>query len=339
VIDTPVTDTSHVAEARRLAAAAAAGAGAAALAGPVALAATELATNLLKHGGGGRLLVDAHAGHVDLLALDRGAGMRSVPACLADGFSTAGSLGHGLGALQRLSRQLEVVSWPGGGTAVFACIAGPADAAHAPDAALHPHGEPAAVSVAKPGEPVCGDAWSAHVDAGGRTLFMVDGLGHGSEAALAANEAVRQFQRSRGAAPQEIVHAVHGALRPTRGGAVAVARIHWGSGSIEFAGLGNIAAAVVGAGAPPRRMVSHNGTAGHSARKIQAFHYPAGDGVVVLHSDGIGSRWTLDRYPGLAVAHPMLIAGVLYRDHARGRDDATVLACPVRAPGAHGGRP
>ena len=75
------------------------------------------------------------------------------------------------------------------------------------------------------------------------------------------------------------------------------------------------------------------GTAGHNARKIQTFEYPvsAGD-LLILHSDGLGTSWNLDRYPGLAVMHPRLIAGVLYRDFWRRRDDVTVIVARVEGP-------
>lgn len=72
-------------------------------------------------------------------------------------------------------------------------------------------------------------------------------------------------------------------------------------------------------------------------RRRQAFTYPwSPDAVVVLHSDGLRTRWRLDAYPGLARRHPSLIAGVLYRDFARRRDDVTVLvvaAAPPSGPG------
>ena len=75
-----------------------------------------------------------------------------------------------------------------------------------------------------------------------------------------------------------------------------------------------------------RSVVSHHGTAGGAARRIQEFTYPwKGGDILVLHSDGLGSHWTLAGYPGLAQRHPALIAGVLYRDHRRGRDDTTVV--------------
>jgi hypothetical protein len=44
-----------------------------------------------------------------------------------------------------------------------------------------------------------------------------------------------------------------------------------------------------------------------------------------LHSDGILARWRMDAYPGLMTAHPALLAGVIYRDFTRDRDDATVV--------------
>jgi hypothetical protein len=45
-----------------------------------------------------------------------------------------------------------------------------------------------------------------------------------------------------------------------------------------------------------------------------------------MHSDGLTTHWDVDRYPGLLHMHPSLIAGVLYRDFRRRRDDVTVLA-------------
>jgi hypothetical protein len=47
--------------------------------------------------------------------------------------------------------------------------------------------------------------------------------------------------------------------------------------------------------------------------------------VLVLFSDGLTSRWDFTAYPGLKQRMPLLIAGVLYRDLLRGRDDATVV--------------
>lgn len=325
MIEVEVADDSAVAEARRKASEVGSAVGFNELrAGQLAIVATELTTNLIKHAGKGTLLIGGGESHVDLLALDRGAGMADVQACLADGYSSAGTAGNGLGAVRRMTHALHVASWPGGGTAVFARLLR--------DGGQAPSDDVAAVDLAKAGELVSGDAWAMHRDAAGFTLFMVDGLGHGTEAALAANEAVRQFQRSREDAPADIVQAVHLAIRHTRGGAVAAARIDRAAATVVYAGLGNIAATLAAPAGQLRRMVSLNGTAGHNARKIHAFEYPCGEGLLIMHSDGISSSWTLGRYPGFARLHPMLLAGLLMRDHARGTDDATVVVARTQAP-------
>jgi hypothetical protein len=88
-----------------------------------------------------------------------------------------------------------------------------------------------------------------------------------------------------------------------------------------------------GAGTSGGSMVSHNGTVGAEMRKVQEFVYPWPKGAaVIMHSDGIATHWDLANYPGLASRRAPVIAGVLYRDHHRLRDDATVLV--VREGGA-----
>ena len=66
--------------------------------------------------------------------------------------------------------------------------------------------------------------------------------------------------------------------------------------------------------------------------RINEFSYPWAEGaVLVLHSDGLGGRWDLARYPGLSRHHPSLVAGVLFRDWSRRRDDVTVVAARAHA--------
>jgi hypothetical protein len=113
-------------------------------------------------------------------------------------------------------------------------------------------------------------------------------------------------------------------LRATRGAAIAIARLSKRQPTVTFGGIGNIAGAIVEP-QQTRRMVSMSGTAGHNARKIHTFDYQSSAGLVVMASDGLGTHWSFDRYPGLINAHPSLIAAVLYRDHSRRRDDVTVV--------------
>ena len=156
--------------------------------------------------------------------------------------------------------------------------------------------------------------------------MLVDGSGHGVEAARAAETAIRTFAQHADGSCEEIVERLHRALAPTRGAAVAVARIDATARVVRFVGVGNVSAVLVNEG-NTRHMISHNGTAGHVAPRIREFVYDwTVDPLVILHSDGLTSRWDLAAYPGLTVQHPSLVAGVLLRDHRRGRDDASVVA-------------
>jgi hypothetical protein len=95
----------------------------------------------------------------------------------------------------------------------------------------------------------------------------------------------------------------------------------------RFCGVGNISGVILSPDEGQRTsLVSHNGTLGHTIRKVQEFVYPwSPDSLLIMHSDGLATHWNLDRYPGLAVQHPSLISGILYRDFSRKRDDVTVL--------------
>ena len=322
----PVAESSQVGEARRQILTLAATVGLdAAQQGRLALVINELATNLVKHGGGGQIIARAPDGPpaVELLALDRGAGMSSVVECFRDGFSTAGSPGTGLGAVGRLSARVDVYSTRPGGTAIVALVGGEPTAGRL---------EVGAVSVAKAGEVVCGDAWAVAAEQELPAVMVVDGLGHGLGAADAAHRAVRTFLAQSTLPPGAVIAAIHDALRGGRGAAVSVARIDGARGVMTYAGLGNVAG-VIAAGGQARHVVSSNGTAGHDAQRIKEFSYPWPAGaLLIMHSDGLGSRWQLDRYPGLRERHPALVAGVLYRDWSRGRDDVTVLAARLRRP-------
>jgi anti-sigma regulatory factor (Ser/Thr protein kinase) len=292
-------------------------------AGRVALVATEIATNLAKHGGGGELFVRglrrSTAFGIGFLALDRGAGIANPAEALRDGFSTSGTAGTGLGAIARAATRFDLFSMPRRGTAVAAEIWRAGELG--PDSPVSIGG----VVSPYPGETVPGDAWAAHESEDAAQITVADGLGHGEHAAQAAREATQAFRRHAGAAPAEILTRMHEALRATRGAAVAVADVDCRRGVVRFAGVGNISATIASAGGT-RNLVSHHGTAGGVVRRIQEFTYPwaAGD-LLVMASDGLTTHWDLDEYPGLAQRDPSLVAGVLYRDHRRDRDDATAV--------------
>ena len=340
-----VAEPSQVGEARRAAAALATQLNfSATRAGELAIILTELGNNLVRHGSGGQIMLrpvapaggsggglgeaPAAGSGVEVTATDRGPGINNVHAAMRDGYSTGGTPGTGLGAIQRLSGTFDLISQLGRGTVIVSRVW----PAAVPD---RPLVEVGAACVPIRGETVCGDAWCV-VEQGQRVVAIVaDGLGHGPAAADASRRAVTIFREAAAGAPRQIMEALHSALRATRGAAVAVADVNFAAGKLRFCGVGNISSSVVSREGLSRSLLSHNGTVGAESRRMVELEQPwAAGSLLILTSDGITSRWQLADYPGLQLKHPSLIAGVLYRDHLRGRDDATVLAVrDVRATG------
>jgi len=292
--------------------------------GRVAIVVTEATSNLVKHTPQGQLVARAFdrggVAVIELLALDQGPGIANVGESLRDGYSTAGSPGTGLGAIKRLSDVFDIYSATGKGAALVAQLWSRNPAGGSRPTPL----EIGAVCLPKPGEVARGDAWAVEWRGGHCVILVVDGLGHGPDAAAAAMAAVNALRTHPQLSPAALIEFAHGALRSTRGAALAVADLDL-AGDVRYAGIGNIAG-VVRAPGGARHMVSHAGIVGHEARKFQEFVYPwSQDSLLVMHSDGLATQWNLDQYPSLAGRHPSLIAGVLYRDFTRGRDDVAVV--------------
>lgn len=322
-----VEDSSQVGEARRLAMRVAADAGFdERLRSDIGIVATEAATNVVRHARRGEVLISEVDGPrglgLELVCVDHGPGMMDVEACMRDGYSSAGTLGGGIGAMRRLADDFSIYSAPGVGTAVVCRFwSGETRAAPGGDVLW------AGLAVPMRGEAACGDAWTVVSGAFGTALLVVDGLGHGTSAAAAATEAVRIFRAQTSFQPEPTLALLHAGLRSTRGAAGAVALIDGRRREIRYAGVGNISATIL-TGEGARSLVSHNGTLGLQVRKAQEFIYPWSPGaLLVAHSDGVSARWKLEQYPGLFRQDPALVAAMLYRDHARPRDDASVVVC------------
>jgi anti-sigma regulatory factor (Ser/Thr protein kinase) len=297
--------------------------------GQLGIIVTEAARNIAAHAGQGEIILspwtyDGTAG-IDLLALDKGQGIENISAAMQDGYSTAGTPGNGLGAISRLAGTFQVYSWSGNGTAIFARVL---RTAHDTESESHSY-DMSTISIPISGETVCGDAWSVERSPGRSLYIVADGLGHGPSAAEAAGEAVRIFHLVSQFQPDRILSEIHGALAKTRGAAVAIAEILHQEQVLRYAGAGNIVG-VICSGGKTRSLVSMNGTVGHTVGKIQQFSYPwHPESALIMHSDGLSTRWNVEQYPGLASRHPALLAGVLFRDFCRKRDDATILVSRI----------
>ena len=293
--------------------------------GRAAIVITEAATNAVRHAGGGEIFLGTagtcNERGLQIVAMDRGPGIPDVDRSLRDGFSTAGTAGNGLGAIRRVASSFDLYSAPGAGTVLSATVFG---RGHAPPAF-------AAVLAPVRGEHRCGDAWAAWSAGELTSIFLADGLGHGDEAAAAAQRAVETFRRHAERSTREVLTSVHDALKATRGAAIAVAELDRRHGTLKYSGLGNISARLIAAGGGMHHLVSLPGIAGHAFRRLQEFVHPWPAGtLLVMHSDGINTHWPLPA--ALAARGPAVIAGAIYRDHQRGRDDAAVIVARSEAP-------
>lgn len=293
--------------------------------GRVGIIATELAGNLAKHAGKGDLILRAIAhpagGGLELMSLDNGPGM-NVPLCMEDGYSTAGSPGTGLGAINRLASSFDSYSLASTGTVIVARVMTPGIKPQVYDIG--------AVCLPIEGENYCGDAWATSEDDRGISFIVSDGLGHGIGAAEASEQALALFTRRPDLSPPLLLEAQHAALRSTRGAAVLVGRLDDGMSNLTCAGIGNVAGFIL-ANAKTRGLVSMNGIVGHQVHKIKSFDYACEpNDTIILHSDGLTNRWKLEEFPGLLSRSAGVIAGMIYKTYKRGKDDATVLV--VRRP-------
>lgn len=294
-------------------------------AGRVALVATELATNLLKHAHHGALhlrSIPAQSGHgIELVAVDRGPGFDATE-CLADGFSTGGTQGTGLGALRRQAQLFDLYSDSRGSVVLVHLYP------------RHVSALPVHFGVSQHSlhnDPACGDVWHLAIDGPRISALVIDGIGHGEDAERAGLAGAAAFAVQPFADPASSIQDMHQAMNGTRGGAAAIALHDATAGNLRFAGIGNIGACLLTL-EKSRGLASHPGIVGSQFRKTQVFDYPVEDSqLLIMYSDGLQSRWNLRDYPGLAHRHPAVIATLLHRDFCRGRDDVTVMVLALEA--------
>jgi anti-sigma regulatory factor (Ser/Thr protein kinase) len=322
----PLEEPTQAGQARRVAQQAAVDAGFNETdSGRVGLVATELATNVLKHAKAGAIHVAVVPGDgtlgVEVVAVDRGPGF-NLAECLADGFSTGGTRGEGLGAVSRQADVMDMYADARGSVVL---------------ARLYPKGfgkadiRFGATQQRMEGEPVCGDGWAMALRDASASFLVVDGLGHGLSAHDAAQAGTAAFAAHAFDEPVALMATLHAAMTGTRGGAAAVAQYDRALGSLRYAGIGNISGNLSTLDSS-RGLASHPGIVGVQARRAQPFDFPDTAGkLMVMYSDGLMSRWSLRDYPGLASRHPAVVTALLHRDFNRGRDDVTILAVTLGA--------
>jgi phosphoserine phosphatase RsbX len=183
-----------------------------------------------------------------------------------------------------------------------------------------------------PGEELSGDAHVVQSFPDGVLVAVVDGLGHGSEAAEAASAATAILTEHADEPPVSLVKRCHEGLIGTRGVAMSVAVLSRGGPTMSWLGVGNVEASLFrssqGSRAVRDSLILRGGVVGYRLPPLQPSLVTVGPGdVLVVATDGIGS-YSLD---GMAVVEPATkIAKSILARCARETDDALVLVARCR---------
>ena len=300
----------------------------------VALAASELAANLVKHTQDGMLTLTPldENGRVGMQieSVDSGPGIGDVDEAMTDGFSTAGSLGYGLGTVNRMMDEFDIQTGRhGNGGTHITCRRWMPREGHggticplAFGAAARPH----------PGMELNGDAFVIKQWDESALVGVIDGLGHGQFAHRASRAATQYIDRHFDRPLGDIFRGVGHTCRATRGVVMALARFDWGQGKMGFASVGNIQVRVFGSRTPMSFVMRRGIVGGKALSPVVSDHPWAPDWVMVLHSDGLSTHWRWEELPHLADQPATGIARELLRALARDNDDATVVVVRDRTP-------
>jgi len=292
----------------------------------IALAVNELATNLLKHAGEGDIQLSSieSSGRVgiQIISEDNGPGILDVERAVADGYSTAGTLGAGLGAVNRLMDGLEFSAGPHAGLRVVCQRwVRPLSTGSFPRLLEFGAATRAYRLMPENGDTFVIRQWEDYALAG-----VIDGLGHGQFAQRAACTAREYVERHFDQPLENIFRGVGRDCRTTRGVVMALVRFELARQKVVVASVGNVEVRLMGSPTPfnPRL---RRGIVGLSSapNPVPTEHPWTPASLLILHSDGVQSRWPSDQFKEMARETPGVIARRLLDDYGRTEDDATVL--------------
>jgi len=175
------------------------------------------------------------------------------------------------------------------------------------------------------GQEVCGDAYFVKAFENKVLIAVVDGLGHGPDAAAAANTAVEYLKNNYQKSLTEIIKGCHKEMKGTRGAAIGIALIDLQNSVLRYTVVGNIEVSVKSR--TVIRPISINGILGYNLRQVreEEFSFNPGD-LIILHSDGISTKFDLNLYPPEFLGqHPQTIAERIAAEFGSGRDDLCIV--------------
>lgn len=291
----------------------------------------EIVSNLSKHASGGevfvKLIEENSIQGIEILAIDHGPGISDLKGMMLDGASTKNTLGHGLGAIKRLTDVFQIYTQKGWGTLLLCRIYNkdPKLAKSKQQIDIH------SLVVPKPGETACGDGFCAVQTKEHLKLLLGDGLGHGKEAAIAVNKAIEAFKQCDETSAVENLRFINQEVKKTRGLVATIAIFSFAEQQWKICGVGNIATKMYGA-STYKNHSPYNGIVGLNMPKTmndQAIPYDLSQ-IIIMCSDGIRSKWDTLKFPGITRQDLTLLNAAIFKDFARNTDDMSVASCKLK---------
>ena len=298
--------------------------------GEIDIIVAEIVSNFAKHAGGGELFVklveEKNIQGMEIIAMYSGPGISDLKAMMQDGASTKNTLGHGLGAIKRLSDCFQIYTQKGWGTILLCRVF----AESLPYTKTPEPVEIRSLLVPKPGEAECGDGFYFKRTKEHVKLFLGDGLGHGKEAAIAVQKAIEAFKLCAENSPAENLRFINQSVKRTRGLVATVAIFHLREKTWKICGVGNISTRFFGP-VISKHHNPYNGIVGlnmPNSMHDQEIAYERGQ-CVVLCSDGFKSKWDILKFPGILRNDLSLLNAVLFKEFARNTDDMSIASCKL----------
>lgn len=289
----------------------------------------ELASNIAKHAGEGTITLTPEANlertGIEINARDSGPGIADVDQAVADGYSTAGGIGGGLGTIHRLMDEVIIQSTEDVENGIH-IVANRWTRADTSDRAKpRPIPQVGAVTRPKPGCEHNGDAFLIEHESNRTLVGVIDGLGHGRAAHRASSAAREYVQQHSTDSLDNLFDGVEQACRPTRGVVMALARFDWDDGQVTAGSVGNISVRVCNSSTPHHLVPKRGVIGGNAPSPVLADWEWDRASVMLLHSDGLEPRWKCDEFALHDDRTATVLAQEILGTYSKQDDDATVL--------------
>ncbi len=306
------------------------------------LVASELVSNQVKHAGGrGLIQIWQQPGPVlDILALDYGPGIADLSRAEEDGYSSANTLGKGLGSIRRLSDESYIYTqqdasgkskkWSG--TVFLARFRPGGKNIDYDKGASAARNCPVALEIGLFSRSLSDDRYNGdriYFQKTGDTLrwLHLDGLGHGEHAQAATANLASHLSHCD--TPASVLAAVDRQLKGTRGAVAIIGELGLTGKALNILGVGDMHAHVMD-NEEMQSVAFAPGVLGKEHHQPTSFRLGFGQRcLVITASDGIRRNWDISNFPGLFHQHPQLIAYALGNIMGRISDDQSLCIASI----------